>query len=314
MMNGVKNDISKEEVLKRLGKMIRRETNNGEIIKELLDRAAYAYDQFSECGMYSTGGISNHVNELEIVEKFMPAPVKIKQDDSGEIGKKAFIDAIMHVEKIKPASDKGEAEWKFTMTVGDRTTAFRLLNSQIINSHLVFENLFKSNFGLYLPYDLTRKPDKGEKSNWKKFMIYIEERCEETDPVECIEWIECDLLLDRIAGFKIVPDGDLWANKSKSKNSLFKKEMNGETYYLIRPDDIQQLVKDMKISTTIEQIGRVMNQRGYKRAKNPACRVKSGVVTAWWVTESCLYERGLKDTPLQNENVSDSPLHMDSGY
>jgi hypothetical protein len=174
------------------------------------------------------------------------------------------------------------------VTIEGRTASFQLMNSQIVSTHVIFEDLFKSNFGFYLPYYLTKRPEKGEKSMWKKFMGYIEQICEEVEPVESIEWIEYDLVLDKITGFKVVTDVEIWANKTKAKNTLFKKEIGRETYYLLKPDDMHQLVKDMKISSTVEKIGGVLNIRGFKRAKNPVCRLKVGIVPAWWFTEDLL--------------------------
>lgn len=183
-----------------------------------------------------------------------------------------------------------------------------------MHNPMVFEDLFKSNFGMYLPYKLTKKPEKNETSPWKKFMRYIELVCEEVDPVESIEWIECDILLERIAGFKIITDGKVWIDKTRSKNALLKKTQGSNTYYLLKPEDIQQLAKDLKTGSTVETLGRVMNTRGLKRSGNPTVRVGKNVLTAWWFTEKCLLERGLVLDPLQNPMKSENPLQEEGGY
>jgi hypothetical protein len=242
------------------------------------------------------------------------APEKAKKEDTGEIDAEVFLTAINKIEKIRPSNAKTGAEWKFTMTVDGKTAVFQLPNSSIMNSHGGFEDLFKSNFGMYLPYNLTRLPEPGEAKPWKKFMIYVEKICEEVDPVESIEWIECDIVLERVAGLKVITDGNVWLNKSKAKNTLLKKTIGTITYYLLKPEDIQQLTKELKISSTVETLGGVMNSRGLKRTGNPACRVGKIVNPAWWFTEECMTERGMKDDPLQNPFGTGTPLHVEGGY
>ena len=103
-------------------------------------------------------------------------------------------------------------------------------------------------------------------------MRFIEQICEEVDPVESIEWIECDIVMGRVAGFRVTLDAKLWSDKTKGQNALLKKEQGNNVYYLLKPEDIQQLAKDLKLGTTVEKLGGVMNTRGHKRVGNPACR------------------------------------------
>lgn len=241
-------------------------------------------------------------------------PEKAKKEDTGEIDANVFLAAIDKIEKIRPSNAKTGAEWKFTMKVNGKTAVFQLPNSSIMNSHGGFEDLFKSHFGMYLPHNLTRVAEPGETRPWKKFMIYVELICEEVDPVESIEWIECDIVLEKIAGFKVITDGNVWLNKSKSKNTLLKKTIGTITYYLLKPEDIQQLVKELKISSSVETLGSVMNSRKLKRTGNPACRVGKIVNPAWWFSEESMVERGLKDDPLQNLSGAGTPLHVEGGY
>lgn len=252
-------------------------------------------------------------NKEKLSAGVITEPKKAKKD-TGDIDADLFINAIDKIEKIRPSNAKTGAEWKFTMTVNGKTAVFQISNSAIMNSHSGFEDLFKSNFGMYLPYNLTRLPEPGEAKPWKKFMIYVEQFCEEVDPVESIEWIECDIVLEKIAGFKVITDGSAWLNKSKAKNTLLKKTIGTITYYLLKPEDIQQLTKEMKISSTVATLGSVMNSRQLKRTGNPACRVGKIVNPAWWFSEESMVERGLKDDPLQNSSGTDTPLHVEGGY
>jgi hypothetical protein len=265
-------------------------------------------------GEYKTK-INEDTQKEKLFAQIVAEPKKEPEEDTGEIDVRVFYSAIEKIEKIRPSNAKTGAEWKFTFKVDGKTAIFQLANNQIMHNPMVFEDLFKSNFGMYLPGKLTRKPEKGEVSPWKKFMRYIEQVCEEVDPVESIEWIECDILLERIAGFKMIIDGTVWINKTRSKNTLLKKTQGNSTYFLLKPEDIQQLAKDLKIGSTVETLGRVMNTRGLKRSGNPAVRIdKKNVLTAWWFTEECLLERGLVLDPLQNSVKSEPPLTAEGGY
>lgn len=62
---GYREELTKEEMLKKVEKMIRTETNDRYIINELLDDAAYAYDEWAEHGHYSTPMKYNKIEKIE---------------------------------------------------------------------------------------------------------------------------------------------------------------------------------------------------------------------------------------------------------
>lgn len=222
-----------------------------------------------------------------------------KPDSEGCAGMDEFRESITKIEKVKAVTAKDGATWIFTIAILEKVERIIISNRDLMKGSWIFEDLFKSRFGFFLPWQLTQKPKKGQPNYWKRFQQYIEQICIEIEPTESTEWAECDMLLDIIAGFTVIEDGEVWADKTHSPNTLYKKEADGKTYYILKSADMISLIAEKRLTTTHLKIGEAMNQRGFKRKGNPACRVKKTVVNpAWWFTEECLIEHGLNtETP-----------------
>jgi len=217
-----------------------------------------------------------------------------KPDTAGSIGSDVFTEALKKVEKVKAVTAKDGATWIFTILIFEKTECIIISNRDLMKGSWIFEDLFKSRFGFFLPWELTQKPKKGQPNMWKKFQCYIEQICTEIEPTESTEWAECDMLLDIIAGFQVIEDGEIWADKTHSQNTLYKKDSDGKTYYVLKSADLLALITEKRLMTTHLKIGEAMNQRGFKRKGNPACRAKKIIVNpAWWFTKECLIEHGM---------------------
>ncbi len=240
------------------------------------------------------------------LDDFIATPEKeIEPDNTGCIDKTDFFTAIQKVEKIKPATGRDGAIWHIYMKVLDVEGVIMLSNSDLMAGKNKFEDLFKSRFKFFLPFEITRKAKKGETAPWKKFQLYIEQICEEIDPTESMEWAECDMLLESVAGLTWIDDPDKWANKTMYRNVLLRKDHEGITYYLLKSEDLAKIAKDLKLSTSIERIGTVMNQRGYKRAKNPTIKIMGATKNPWWFIASCLIEHGFLVYPQYGGSATD---------
>lgn len=217
-----------------------------------------------------------------------------KPDTEGVIDSSEFLNSLTKIEKVKAVTAKDGATWIFTISILGKTERIIISNRDLMKGSWIFEDLFKSRFGFFLPWELTQKPKKGQPNMWKRFQSYIEQICEEIEPTESTEWAECDMLLDVIAGFQVLEDGEVWADKNRAPNTLYKKEAEGRTYYVLKSADMLSLISEKRLTSTHMKIGETMNQRGFKRKGNPACRVGKKIVNpAWWFTEECLIEHGL---------------------
>lgn len=217
-----------------------------------------------------------------------------KPDTEGIIDSSDFLNSLTKIEKVKAVTAKDGATWIFTISILGKTERIIISNRDLMKGSWIFEDLFKSRFGFFLPWELTQKPKKGQPNMWKRFQSYIEQICVEIEPTESTEWAECDMLLDVIAGFQVLEDGEVWADKNRAPNTLYKKEAKGRTYYVLKSADMLSLISEKRLTSTHMKIGETMNQRGFKRKGNPACRVGKKIVNpAWWFTEECLIEHGL---------------------
>ena len=217
-----------------------------------------------------------------------------KPDTEGVIDSSDFLNSLTKIEKVKAVTAKDGATWIFTISILGKTERIIISNRDLMKGSWIFEDLFKSRFGFFLPWELTQKPKKGQPNMWKRFQSYIEQICVEIEPTESTEWAECDMLLDVIAGFQVLEDGEAWADKNRAPNTLYKKEAKGRTYYVLKSADMLSLISEKRLTSTHMKIGDTMNQRGFKRKGNPACRVGKKIVNpAWWFTEECLIEHGL---------------------
>ncbi len=218
-------------------------------------------------------------------------------DNEGCMGVEDFLAAITKVEKIKPVSEGEGATWRIYMSVDDSTDMITISNKDLMAGKAKFEDLFKSRFKCFLPYEITKKPPKGKPSGWKIFQLALEKDCVEIEPTESIDWMEADILISAITELTCVDESKKadWASKERGRKTLLRKDHEGVFYYLLKSADISSIIKELKLVTTIEKLGRAMDRREYKRKKNPDCRINSSkkVSCVWWFTESCMIEHGL---------------------
>ena len=238
---------------------------------------------------------------------------KKQEEVEGCISTEIFFDSIKKVEKIRGISDSTPATWRFTFSIDGIEEMITISNKDLMVNSTAFENLFKSRYGFFLPYHLTKKPEKGESNKWKKFQLFIEQIKEDKDPDETDEWIECDLLLSCIANLPRTIDGISWADKKKMQKTLYKKilEDSSTTYWCLKTDDVPMLAKELKLTTPTSGLIKVIKQRKLKRPDNPDCRIsgtKLKVTNAWWFPEEVLCKYGLKT---EEENC---PLQEEGGY
>lgn len=218
-------------------------------------------------------------------------------DNKGCMPVTTFLSAIIKVEKIKPVNEGEGATWRIHMSVDGSDDMITISNKDLMAGKAKFEDLFKSRFKCFLPYEITKKASKGKPSGWKVFQLELEQDCIEIEPIESIDWMESDILISAITELTCVGEGkkEDWAGKERGKKTLLRKEHEGIVYYLIKSADISAVIKELKLVTTIEKLGRTMDRREYKRKKNPDCRINSSkkVSCVWWFTETCMVEHGL---------------------
>ncbi|MGE5465487.1 MAG: hypothetical protein ACM3QR_00255 [Syntrophothermus sp.] len=233
-----------------------------------------------------------------------------KEPDNGCIDMGVFLDSIKKIEKIRGITDGTEATWRFELEMCDRKETIAIGNNKLMMGPSEFNNLFKSRFGFFLPSTLGGR-NKESRLNWIKFQVYIEQNCIEVDPIESTEWSECDLILDVIAKLPVLTEGLKWADKTRAKKTLMKKEQETQTFYILKAGDVPTIVKEQGLLTKTTDIAKVMNRRGFKREKNPACRIDKRTVVnpAWWFTEEILKEHGLQEWEVEAESNEEPKTH-----
>jgi hypothetical protein len=221
---------------------------------------------------------------------------EVEVDKTGCMGKSDFTRAIKSIEKIKPTTAADGATWRIRININCIEDTIEISNSALMAGKSKFEDLFKSRFKRFLPYELTKKAEKGKRNPWKTFQLYLEENCTEVEPNESIEWTECEIILRNIAQLTWTDDSKAWVSKSKGRKLLLHKILKGETqeYYLLKSEDIVSIIKDLKLSLSMGRIGQAMNERRLKRLKNPACRISPDCVInpVWWFPENVLIDHG----------------------
>jgi hypothetical protein len=162
-----------------------------------------------------------------------------------------------------------------------------------------FQSLFKSNFGAFLPQKLMKKPKSGA-DPWYQFLEHLESMCTEIEQTDTVEWAELNIFLGNVAQLKWVPEEDkeTWADNKKSRKLLLRiiHKKTERIYYLLKPEDITTIIKDEKMATSLNYIGRHMDKHLLKRKDNPALRIntKKSVNPVWWFTETSLIEHGFE--------------------
>jgi hypothetical protein len=214
-------------------------------------------------------------------------------DTTGCVTLKAFGESIVRVEKIKPPSEREGSVWRIHIKICDEYRVLGIANGDLMRGKTKFEDLFKSNFGFFLPYEITKKPGIGEQNPWVKFQMLLEQMAEVVEPVESVAWIDSEALLNSIASMDWTDDKQYWADKNKSKKLMLRTEHEGRNWYLMKSGDVSSIVKEMKLTTFLNVIGDTLNGRRIKRHRNPTLRINAtSTANPWWFAESALMERG----------------------
>jgi hypothetical protein len=214
---------------------------------------------------------------------------------SAQLDRSEFKKSMIKTERIRPAKEGDDAVYRFTFCIDGVTRAFTIpLGS--IRDNIGFDNKLMSNFGMHLPYELMKKSEKGQVSNWSKFVRLIETECDDIDPEDSQEWMEADVLLDYIASHcKITADAEEWAGKSfGGVKKLLVDSAKGKKYLLIKSADMAEILKnEVKLTLKMAEISNVLDGREIKRRGNPPKTIQqkqSGKV--WWIDLDALVSRG----------------------
>ena len=226
---------------------------------------------------------------MDFIEDKHGAPKPTTPEEELELDLPFFYNGILKVEKLLGFTPSDGAVWRFEMFYRRTHGIIEIANEKLMMGPGMFNNLFKSRFGIFLPHELTKKPEKGEPNLWIKFQLAIENVCTVVEPEESTEWIETDRLIENIAKFSITEDKQIWYDTSISDRCLLKiPDPNGEAFYCAKSDCVASLMKDIGIKIQIGRIGDILNTRGMKKKGNPRIRVGDKRESAWWITAQCI--------------------------
>lgn len=200
-----------------------------------------------------------------------------------------FYRGIVAITKKLGQTSSDGARWVFDMSFRGKRREITIDNVALMMGPTAFNNLFKSWFGIQLPYLLRRKPSKGDVNYWDKFQQIIEEMCTEEEPEDSTEWIESSRLIENIAKFNTTEDKKAWYDTTSSDRCLLRiEDKDGIVYYCVKPDCVATVMKDIGIKIPIGKIGETLDLRNMKRKTNPAIRIGQKVTRAWWITAECV--------------------------
>ena len=222
-----------------------------------------------------------------------------------------FIDSIKKVEKVLGISEMERPTWKIHMEMGPHKEVIAIENKKLVMGATDFNAAVFGAFGVFLPFELLKKPEKGEPNKWFIFVTHLSNMSETISPEDRTEWLETDVLIENIAGFEIIDDKNIWADATKKQNSLLRQENKGIAYLCFKTSDMAALVKTLKLGTDLGTLGRVMDSRGIKRKGNATITLKGqGKQRAWWIKESELIE----NKPFLEVRSHGQGVPIDGGY
>lgn len=214
-----------------------------------------------------------------------------KKDTGSHFTINTFTESIKKVEKVVGISDLERPVWKIHMEVGAEKAVIAIENKKLVMGPVDLNAAVFGAFGIFLPYELLKKQEKGESNKWVVFISLLSQIAETVNPEDRTEWLETDVLIENIAGFEIIDDKDIWADATKKQNSLLRQENKGIVYLCLKTSDMAALVKTLKLSTDLGTLGRVMDSRDIKRKGNPSIRIGNRQKQkAWWIKESEILE------------------------
>jgi len=226
---------------------------------------------------------------MDFNEEKHGAPKKATPEEEIELDLPLFYRGIVKVEKLLGFTPSDGAVWRFEMYYRGTHGVIEIANEKLMMGPGMFNNLFKSRFGIFLPHDLTKKPEKGEPNLWIKFQLAIENVCKVVEPEESTEWIETDRLIENMAKFSITEDKKIWYDTTTSDRCMLKiEDSNGETFYCAKADCIASLMKDIGVKMQIGRVSDILNTRKIKKKGNPRIRIGEKRERAWWITKEAI--------------------------
>jgi hypothetical protein len=226
---------------------------------------------------------------MDFIEDKHGAPKQVTPEEELELDLPFFYKGILKVEKLLGFTPSDGAVWRFEMFYRRTHGIIEIANEKLMVGPGMFNNLFKSRFGIFLPHELTKKPEKGEPNLWIKFQLAIENVCTVVEPEESTEWIETDRLIENMAKFMITEDNKAWYDTTTSDRCLLKiDDSNGETFYCVKSDNVASLMKDIGIKMPIGRVSDILNTRNIKKKGNPRIRVGEKRERAWWISNNAI--------------------------
>jgi hypothetical protein len=230
-------------------------------------------------------------------------------DSIGRIQLHHFIGSIKKVERITPETFGEDAFWRFHMELGSKRHIIDITTVDLTKGFTKFNNAYMSNFGLMLPYELCQRPKKNEPNYWVQFVGYICSVAVEAEQTETDASTHLEIILRRIAQSPVTEDKLKWVDEIYGQHFLLKWVQDDIVYYLLKSRDVEDFIKDLKITTPLEKLGKMMAQKRYKKIKNRHVYLGMNkdhkeirLYSIWWITEECLKQYGLDP---QNPNTED---------
>jgi len=218
-----------------------------------------------------------------------PAPTNTDDVDKLKEELSIFFNGIIRIEKTRRVSAKDGGNWRFIMKYGGKQEIIDIENKYLTAGPKALNDSFFYVFGRYLPTVLLKKPTKDGENYWTNFCLIISKMAVEVDPDESEEWIETDRFIENIAKLNITEDKKVWYDTTISDKCLLKTERGGITYYCAKPDMVVDIKKAIDIKMSIEQLGKVLNSRGYKMSTNEKMTgLGNHRPKAWWFYASVI--------------------------
>lgn len=207
-------------------------------------------------------------------------------DGNDETTLSVIVDMIQKV--IKTPSMKTGDTGRFHIYIDGHDLT--LTATQLAQGPGRFKTLFFDAFGKILY---------AKNEQWPKFAECIAEVAKPGDLEETAAVMAGDLLFERIATTMDLTDDKNELLKRENCRILVQHKPNEELYLCLPASVISEMIAELPIKASIEDISEAMTARGYKRAKTHGIKTGSVAVRSWWF----IYSKILEHQPQKKEDL-----------
>lgn len=188
---------------------------------------------------------------------------------------------IDNIIKTPPLKRGDTGKFHIPISIGEKKHIIILTSAQLLAGPKHFSTMFYDCFGkrVYI-----------EKDDWDHLIEVLPEVAKAGDPEETAAVMAGHQLFEQIANNFEVTTDKTYIGKRGGCNRLVEHSPHGETWYVLPSAAVSELINELPIKASHEDISQAMTTCNLKKENTPPVNVGGKSIRCWWFSVDMLKE------------------------